>query len=327
MTTIKSKIQNLITKANLTTGKSDRNLTGAVKSLVAGYGQGGSCSGTHVIEVDALPTGGVAGAIYKTSDVLLNDILLLDNTSGETIPLLEAINIRHVDSYDDLLAILPENGIKACFVKSECMLYVGEISDGTVQWTAIPDGTVDGDITCVYELAPSNSYYEWISSDYHDVFRDVIIVEGSYTISLKHLYEAEGADEYSFNIIPTQTTEGIKITNLSDTPAIHIYYIEDANDLFAYGDHDGSGTNQWLSVTQYASEEETVDLPFNGFVNHAGEAVKDGVYAVGSAPGWKRYFRPIGTIYTDNITSAVDVTDYAAVRVMVPEYTGKVVYE
>ena len=38
---VKSKIQSLINKANETTGKSDTDLTKAVKSLVAGYGQGG----------------------------------------------------------------------------------------------------------------------------------------------------------------------------------------------------------------------------------------------------------------------------------------------
>lgn len=41
MATIKAKIQSLINKANNTTGKSDTDLTNAVKSLAEGYGQGG----------------------------------------------------------------------------------------------------------------------------------------------------------------------------------------------------------------------------------------------------------------------------------------------
>ena len=327
------KITSLITK-NGPYKASDFGLDGISSFSVNVVGGGsGECSGTHVIEVDTLPTKGVAGAIYKTSDVILNDILLRVNSSGETGSFLELLNIllgtafhiRHVDSYDDLPATLPEDSLPLYFVKSECMLYVGETSDGTIQWTAIPDGTVDGDVTVVYELAPGTVYYEWISSDYRDEFRDVIIVKGAYLVSARHLFEGNGVDEYSFNVIPTQTTEGIKVS--VDDTAIHIYYIEDDNDLFVYGDPDDSGTNKWLSVSQYASDEELVDLPFNGFVNHAGEAVKEGLYVVGTAPGWKRYFRPVGTIYTSNITSEVDVTDYATVRVMVPEYTGKVVYE
>lgn len=55
-TSVKAKIQSLITKANATTGNSDTDLTKAVKSLVAGYGQGGDpWDGDYTIEGDALP--------------------------------------------------------------------------------------------------------------------------------------------------------------------------------------------------------------------------------------------------------------------------------
>lgn len=55
---VKSKLQSLITASNAKTGKSDANLTDAVKTLLEGYGQGGGgeCSGKHIIEVDELPT-------------------------------------------------------------------------------------------------------------------------------------------------------------------------------------------------------------------------------------------------------------------------------
>lgn len=67
---VKSKLQSLITASNAKTGKSDANLTDAVKTLLEGYGQGGGggeCSGNHIIEVDQLPEVGVEGAIYKAN--------------------------------------------------------------------------------------------------------------------------------------------------------------------------------------------------------------------------------------------------------------------
>lgn len=41
-TTVKTQIQKLIDEANAKTGKADADLTGAVGSLVEGYGSGGS---------------------------------------------------------------------------------------------------------------------------------------------------------------------------------------------------------------------------------------------------------------------------------------------
>ena len=41
---VKVKIENLINKANATTGRSDDTLTEGVYSLIAGYGQGGGAS-------------------------------------------------------------------------------------------------------------------------------------------------------------------------------------------------------------------------------------------------------------------------------------------
>lgn len=66
---VKAKIQSLIAKANNTTGKSDTDLTSGVNSLIAGFGQGGSCSGNHIIEVEELPTENIdETALYKCGD-------------------------------------------------------------------------------------------------------------------------------------------------------------------------------------------------------------------------------------------------------------------
>lgn len=55
----------LLSSANAKTGKSDANLTDAVKTLLEGYGKGGESGGGGIIEVDELPEVGVDGAIYS----------------------------------------------------------------------------------------------------------------------------------------------------------------------------------------------------------------------------------------------------------------------
>lgn len=51
---------------------------------------------------------------------------------------------------------------------------------------------------------------------------------------------------YDEEILPTKTLDGIKVSSLSD---LHIYFIEDENDVFVYGDLLETGTNEWISLT------------------------------------------------------------------------------
>lgn len=340
MATIKEKLQSLIDKANITTNKSDTDITEAVKSLVSGYGQG-SCTGNHVFEVEALPTEGVSGNLYKIDDLVLNDIWLTNLLGEEAVPLMLLINILlsdsgiyfsivHINSQDELPktdALSP-----VYFVKSECMAYVhidATDEDGNLVWTAIPDGYSEGDVMISYDFAHTASYYEWVSKDYRDAFRDVIFIADNYRMSLSWLaIMAEGSLEYSLNIIPTPTTEDIKPSvGTGDSASMHVYYIEDENDLFVYIDMDGSGTNKWISLTEIIRSEHQTEMPFKGFVVHAGEAASTGIYAVGGALGWKQYFRPSGTLYATASNKYIDVTNYSRAYLATNEYTGEVVYE
>lgn len=67
---VKAKIQRLITAANTLTGKSDTDLTGAMRSLAMGYGQGGEDSPLPIevateSEMTALLTTAAVGSVYK----------------------------------------------------------------------------------------------------------------------------------------------------------------------------------------------------------------------------------------------------------------------
>ena len=61
---VKVKIENLINKANATTGKSDTNLTDAVSHLTEGYGQGIEEISTEA-EMTALLETAEIGSVYK----------------------------------------------------------------------------------------------------------------------------------------------------------------------------------------------------------------------------------------------------------------------
>lgn len=77
---VKAKLQGLIANANAKTGKIDSTLTDAVRTLIGGYGQGGS----GIIDVDELPTENIdKNAVYRVGgDGSSVSIYLLDNING-----------------------------------------------------------------------------------------------------------------------------------------------------------------------------------------------------------------------------------------------------
>lgn len=119
-------------------------------------------------------------------------------------------------------------------------------------------------------------------------FRDLIIVNSGSAISFIDVAKANGYT-YSFNTIPTKTTENIKVTDIS-IPAYHWYYIVDENDIFIYGDFEGTGTNAWM---KYGGMDGGT---FNGVIFDVSEATANGYYAVGGSYG---YYKHIGKMLVD----------------------------
>jgi hypothetical protein len=107
----------------------------------------------------------------------------------------------------------------------------------------------------------------------------------------------------------TKPTENIAVT-APDTSVSHIYYIEDENDLFAYGDFEETGENEWHLFS------EVFYYPVYGVVSDASEIdttvlTVTGIYAVINTC-WTKYLAPIGTLtITENGT--YDVSGYANV--------------
>lgn len=164
--------------------------------------------------------------------------------------------------------------------------------------------TTNIDRNAVYKCG--DSYYR-----YGQTFTDVVVVTDSNAWSMDAAMSAGGSyEEHSFNIIPTKTTENVKVSRFtSGNYAHHYYYIEDENDVFWYGDVDSTGINAWVS---YGSQ---YDSTFNGVVSDISKAAEKGYYAIGGI-GWTRYFAPNGALkITENGTH--DIAEYASVTVAI----------
>ena len=282
---------------------------------------GGSseCSGDHVIEVDELPAEGVEGAVYKVKETKLTDIMM---TMGDSAPFsmldfFEALGVErpkifNVDSLDEVTEPLP-NSFGLYYVKSENMLYTYQTDDegNNGAWTAAPEGT-DDDGTMFYVLSTDDLYYVWGS----DEFSDVILVGDGVAASFAVMARSNGMT-YSFNTIPTKTTEDISVSDM-DNNIFHWYYIEDENDIFIFGDLDGTGANDWVSASV------VFGVTYKGVVADISEATEDGYYAVGiGAPYWKKYFIPMGKM-SAAANGTYDVSEVSKFNVAIPEYTGSV---
>ena len=107
--------------------------------------------------------------------------------------------------------------------------------------------------------------------------------------------------------VPTKPTENIIVTNDSGTC---IYYVEDENDIFVYGDIEGTGTNKWVSYSTL------MGVPFLGVIESADEATGEGLYIIPSIT-WTNYVVVGGTTYIRE-NGTVDVTNFANANVSIP---------
>jgi hypothetical protein len=71
-------------------------------------------------------------------------------------------------------------------------------------------------------------------------------------------------------VLQSKTTDVI-ITTAND---YHLYYIEDENGIYIYGDFTGTDTYEWMNYSV------RVDIPFNGAISDISEATELGYYAL-----------------------------------------------
>lgn len=153
------------------------------------------------------------------------------------------------------------------------------------------------------DVGESDAHYKLIR------FSDVAMWSGSSVESL-------GDDASGMYLVETRPTENIQISNMDDF-TIYLYYVKSENEIFMYGDLEGTGTNDWCSLSTFMGGYYT----FKGAITDISQATEVGYYAVISDSyhqyvngSWVNYIVPSGIKeITENGT--YDVTQNASVNV------------
>lgn len=264
---VKTDIQNLTAAANTATGKADENLTNAVNSLIEGQG--------------ITPTGTLDITENGTFDV--TDKAEVNVTVVFPEPALEELTVTENGEYTPT-----GDGFSKVMVNVESDI---------IEVDALPEVGEEGKI---YKC--QDEYYEFRS-----VFEDALIYAdlGSgqfipYGLLISGLAEIP----FKAHVIPTKTTDGIFSTS-TDT-GVHLYLIEDENDVFMY-----------MSDTWVSFSEATGSLTYGGIVNDINEATDSNCYYALFVSKWIMYPAVSGTlIITEN--GVVDVTQFEAVKIDFP---------
>jgi len=210
------------------------------------------------------------------------------------------------------LAIRKLKGSKTLYKPTEMPAAIRSISGGggtgggectgthVIEVDELPTENIDGN--ALYLCGGAYHRYEQVLSD-------VLLYGGP-------LSNLMGGATIPYYYASTKPTENIMVSSDS---GLHIYYIEDENDLFMYGDFAGTGENAWMALSTMFS------VPFLGVISDASEATDtSGLYAV-ATNGFQTYaLPPKGTLeITENGT--YDVSDKDKVLVAIPEIPRSIV--
>jgi hypothetical protein len=159
--------------------------------------------------------------------------------------------------------------------------------------------TTNIDENALYKVG--DTYYR-----YAEAFRDMLIVQYGQVQSFVEAFAGMGVvlELYYVKTRPTENIVG------SSDELWALYYVEDENDVLAYGDFDGSGTNVWVSfITSFEGEN-------GGAITDISQATQNGAIYALVDNGWKEYLAPSGSVtVTEN--TIVDVREKATVVVNV----------
>ena len=165
---------------------------------------------------------------------------------------------------------------------------------GIIEVDALPTENIDEAV--LYKMG--DSYYK-----YSEEFKDMLIAYGGDTASYVEFMEAEGMS-IELYYVKTRPTDNIEI---SFEDNLHLYYVEDEDNILAYGDFEESGANAWMSLSD--------EMPYGGAITDVSQITTTDytLYALVDN-GWKEYLAPEGSI-TIVANGTFDVTEKAEVKV------------
>lgn len=250
-----------------------------------------------------VPMGGGSSVLGLRKFKSTLDLVTLYNLTLAPIDFIEGEYVYNGKNYD-LFGIMEAEGVEN--IKS-----IGFVNSSTEEYVIVYDVTSGFNLTDEVEILSLNGSDEvvaWFSSntdpvnsgdcsDEHIIeveelptenidesaiynlkseipFSDLIICDGG-AFSLTEMYT-----QYGFTVecitIPTRTTSGVKALDFS-SGLMPLYYIEDEQDVFIYGDLGGTGTNEWIQFgTAFGSSDEPVI--YGGSISDISEATTDGYY-------------------------------------------------
>ena len=162
----------------------------------------------------------------------------------------------------------------------------------------LPIGNIDKN--AVYYC--DGKYYKWANE-----FVDLFIRGGGEVLSFAQVIGVDPS-MITYHIAPTKPKGNIEVSSES---GFHCYYIEDENNVFFYGDFEGTGNNVWFGI-----EVIFRGIQFNGVIANAGEITDEGAYAL-VEKGFRTYTHVSGTLKITQV-GTYDVTDKASVVVNTP---------
>ena len=235
---VKSKLQSLLTASNAKTGKSDANLTDAVKTLLEGYGQGGGGdnSGDCPINiVDELPATGEEGEIVGvktfTDMYIKGEADVPDGLMGELYKEYGiAMSFIEVQSIDDIPTLDSSVPFYAFYIKNIPDIFT---SGGGSEPSSAGGNTgalFRGEITDVSQ-ATENGYYAYMK---------LVLYQYTNGEFKKLVHESE---------LPTEVATEAEMTALLSTAEVGSVY-----------KYTGETTDTYENGALYVVEEEAVNL-------------------------------------------------------------------
>lgn len=192
-------------------------------------------------------------------------------------------------------------------------------------YSGLPIGTENDKISSLFSLTPIELNIDTSKIYFvNAIFGNILLYEEGTLSSFEDLTGGNGTLEYYY--AKTKPTTDIKEVDMQNM-IFRVYYIEDENDIFVYGDLAGDGSKIWMTLGTLVFEGRA---SFGGYINDISQANESGYYAMPKesfykfSNGWVEYkyggIVPSGTWYVSGkapYRGTIDVSKYQYVDIII----------
>lgn len=190
-------------------------------------------------------------------------------------------------------------------------------------YSGLPIGTENDKISSLFSLTPIELNIDTSKIYFvNAIFGNILLYEEGTSSPFEDLMGGNGTLEYYY--AKTKPTTDIKEVDMQNM-IFRVYYIEDENDIFVYGDLAGDGSKIWMTLETLVFEGRA---SFGGYINDISQANESGYYAMPKesfykfSNGWVEYkyggIKPDGRL-TVTQNGEYDITSYKTVDVNIED--------